>query len=74
MLVVDAGVLVAPADSERPGLRRVAALLGGDDGPLLTTALVIAEAAYLIDRQVGSDDRGGAANLDPSTAHSWSRC
>ena len=28
-------------------------VVGTDDGPLVTTAMVIAEAAYLIDRQVG---------------------
>ena len=30
-------------------------LLEEDEGPLVTTALVIAEAAYLIDRQLGPD-------------------
>jgi hypothetical protein len=29
-------------------------LLESDEGPLLTTAMVIAEAAYLIDRQLGA--------------------
>ena len=29
-------------------------LLEGDEGPLVTTAMVIAEAAYLINRQLGA--------------------
>jgi hypothetical protein len=29
-------------------------LLENDEGPLVTTAMVIAEAAYLIDRQLGA--------------------
>jgi predicted nucleic acid-binding protein len=48
VLVVDTGPLLAAAD--RAACR---ALLETDDGPLVTTALVIAEAAYLIDRQLG---------------------
>ena len=29
-------------------------MLENDEGPLVTTAMVIAEAAYLIDRQLGA--------------------
>lgn len=53
MLIVDTGPLVATADRADKHHRACRALLEGDDGPLVTTALVIAEAAYLIDRQLG---------------------
>ena len=53
MLIVDTGPLVATADRADKDHVACRALLEGDDGPLLTTALVIAEAAYLIDRQLG---------------------
>lgn len=53
MLIVDSGVLVAAADRNDPDFATCSSLLETDDGPLVTTATVIAEAAYLIDRQVG---------------------
>ena len=53
MLVVDTGPLVATADRADKDHAACRALLEGDDGPLVTTAMVIAEAAYLIDRQLG---------------------
>ncbi len=53
MLVVDTGPLVATADRSDPHHGACLALLEGDDGPLVTTALVVAEAAYLMDRQLG---------------------
>lgn len=53
MLVVDTGPLVATADRADKDHAVCRALLEGDDGPLVTTAMVIAEAAYLIDRQLG---------------------
>lgn len=54
MLIVDTGVLVATADRRDPDHARCRELLETDLGPLVTTALVIAEAGYLIDRQVGT--------------------
>jgi uncharacterized protein len=51
VLIVDTGPLVATADRDHVACR---ALLEGDEGPLVTTAMVIAEAAYLIDRQLGA--------------------
>ena len=54
MLVVDTGPLVATADRADKDHAACRALLEGDEGPLVTTALVIAEAAYLIDRQLGA--------------------
>lgn len=53
MLVVDTGPLVATADRADKDHHACRALLEGDTGPLVTTAMVIAEAAYLIDRQLG---------------------
>jgi uncharacterized protein len=54
MLVVDTGPLLATADRADKDHAACRALLEGDTGPLVTTALVIAEAAYLIDRQLGA--------------------
>jgi uncharacterized protein len=54
VLVVDTGPLVATADRADKDHHACRALLEGDTGPLVTTALVIAEAAYLIDRQLGA--------------------
>lgn len=54
MLVVDTGPLVATADRGDKDHAACRALLEGDEGPLVTTAMVIAEAAYLIDRQLGA--------------------
>ena len=53
MLLVDTGVLVAAADTDDAHHQACKALLEGDPGPLVTNALVIAEASYLIDRQLG---------------------
>lgn len=53
MLIIDTGPLVATADTSDKDHAACRALLEGDEGPLVTTALVIAEAAYLIDRQLG---------------------
>ncbi|HMK96974.1 MAG TPA: PIN domain-containing protein [Acidimicrobiales bacterium] len=53
MLLVDTGPLVAAADRDDPDHLACRDLLEGDEGPLVTSALVIAEAAYLVDRQLG---------------------
>jgi len=53
VLVVDTGPLVATADRADRDHVACRELLEGDEGPLVTTAMVIAEAAYLIDRQLG---------------------
>jgi uncharacterized protein len=53
VLVVDTGPLVATADRADKDHAACWALLEGDEGPLVTTGLVIAEAAYLIARQLG---------------------
>jgi predicted nucleic acid-binding protein len=54
VLLVDTGPLLATADRSDPDHERCRALLEGDDGPLVTTAMVIAEASYLLDRQIGA--------------------
>jgi hypothetical protein len=54
VLIVDTGPLsrrpVAPIRTTRP----VGSCLESDEGPLVTTAMVIAEPANLIDRQLGA--------------------
>ncbi len=54
MLIVDTGPLVVAADRADKDHAACRTLLEGDDGPLVTTGLVMAEAAYLIARQLGS--------------------
>jgi predicted nucleic acid-binding protein len=53
VLLVDTGPLLTTADRDDADHRRCRNLLETDPGPLVTTPLVIAEAAYLIDRQLG---------------------
>lgn len=53
MLIVDTGPLLATADRNDPAHHACRTLLENDTGPLVTTAMVIAEAAYLICRQLG---------------------
>jgi predicted nucleic acid-binding protein len=55
MLIVDTGVLVAAADRSDPRHEECAALVVGAAGQMRTTAMVIAEAAYLIERELGSE-------------------
>ena len=54
MLIVDTGPLVATADRADKDHEVCRQLLESDEGPLVTTAMVVAEAAYLIDRQLGA--------------------
>lgn len=53
MLIVDTGVLVAAADRTDPYHDASAQLLNDEPEPLTTSAMVIAEAAYLLDRELG---------------------
>lgn len=55
MLIVDAGPLVALGDHSDPDHHACHRLLANEPGPLRTTGLVIAEAAYLLCRQLGVD-------------------
>ena len=52
MLLVDTGVFVAAADLDDRHHHSCAALIETHPGPLVTTALVIAEAGWLIRRQL----------------------
>ena len=54
MLIVDTGVVLAASDSGDPDHVACAGLLQDSVGPLIRTALVIAESAYLIGRQLGA--------------------
>lgn len=59
MLLVDTGVLLAAADDNDPDHEACVALLAGTVDELVTTGLVVAEAAYLIDRQLGAAAEAG---------------
>ena len=54
VLIIDTGPLVATADRDDPDHHSCVELLETARGPLYTTALVVAEAAYLIVRKVGA--------------------
>ncbi|MCB1260768.1 MAG: PIN domain-containing protein [Acidimicrobiales bacterium] len=81
MLIVDTGPLVAVADADDPDHVACDALLDTDPGPLVTTALVIAEAGFLIHRQVGpeaetalvGDVAEGRIVVETLTASDWHR-
>ena len=51
---MDTGALVATADRADKDHAACRELLESDEGPLITSAMIIAEAAYLIDRQLGA--------------------
>jgi uncharacterized protein len=53
VLLVDTGVIVAAADRNDPHHTACAKLLEETEGSPLTSPLVIAEAAYLINRKLG---------------------
>jgi len=53
MLVVDTSILLAAADNADPDHEPSSSAIQ-NAGPLVTTALVIAETAYLIGRQLGA--------------------
>ena len=80
MLVVDTGVFLA-ADRHDPAHPACRDLIEGHPDPLVTTALVVAEAGWLIDRQVGPATeaafyRGvasGAITVEALTADDWAR-
>ena len=55
MLVIDTGVLLAAADDADPDHQACASLVESASGPLVTTALVVAETGYLVARQLGPD-------------------
>jgi uncharacterized protein len=53
LLIVDTGVLVAATDRTDPAHQACAELLESESEPLVTTGMVIAETAYLLDRELG---------------------
>jgi uncharacterized protein len=53
VLIVDTGPLVAPGDRDDRSHAACRELLETDPGPLVTTALVIAEAGYMLSRGLG---------------------
>ncbi len=81
MLIVDTGVLVATADRNDNDHQACRTLLETDDGPLITTAMIIAEAAYMIDRQVGPAGElalydsiiDGTLRIETLTSTDWQR-
>lgn len=54
MLIVDTGVIVAAADRDDRHFSTAVELLASEPGPLVTTAMVIAESGYLLDRELGA--------------------
>lgn len=80
-LILDTGVLVAAADRTDPRHRACAELLEQDDGPLVTTVMVMAETAYLLERDLGVDAElalytaviDGSLVLEPMTTDDWAR-
>jgi len=81
VLVVDTGPLVATADTDDADHTACRALLETDRGPLVTTAMVVAEAAYLLDRQIGPSGEAalytsiidGNLHVEALTAADWER-
>lgn len=53
-MIVDTGPLVAAAITNDPDHRRCRDLLETAPGPLVVPTLVVAEVAYLIDRELGA--------------------
>ncbi len=66
MLIIDTGVIVAAADRNDRKHQICAEFLDGLQDTLVTTGLVIAEACYLIERELGPDSE--AAFLDSIAA------
>jgi len=53
VLITDAGIFVAAADDNDPDHEACVQLVEATTDDLVTTGLVLAEAAYLIERQLG---------------------
>jgi len=81
VLFVDTGPLVATADSDDAHHSECRELLESHPGPLVTNAMVIAEATYLIDRQLGPEAEAalydsindGALRVEGFVSEDWSR-
>jgi len=80
-LVVDTNVILAAADDADPDHDRCRQLLEGHRGPLVTTALVVAESGWLVDRQLGAAAEAdlyrsvaaGDLDVEPLTSADWQR-
>jgi uncharacterized protein len=81
MLIVDTGPLVATVDESDPDHRICRALLEADPGPLITTAIVVTEAGWLIRRQLDANAEsalyaaiaGGELTVETLTERDWAR-
>lgn len=81
MLLVDTGVLVAATDRTDPAHRPCADLLANESEPLVTNGMVIAETAYLLDRELGAQVEAtlyraiveGQLVVEPLTVEDWKR-
>jgi uncharacterized protein len=81
VLIVDTGPLVSIADRTDPHHQACLDLLETDPGPLVTTGLVIAEAGYLLDRNLGPNAEialvdmivDGTLTVDTLTPADWVR-
>lgn len=80
-MIVDTGVLLAAADSADPDHQSCADLVSHNRDGLRASPLVIAEAAYLIGRQLGSQFEArffravadGEIQVETLTASDWHR-
>lgn len=81
MLIVDTGVLLATADTTDPHHHACLDLLATEPEPLVTTAMVIAETAYLLDRDLGphieanlyDSITAGQLTIEALTIEDWHR-
>jgi uncharacterized protein len=81
VLIVDTGPLVSIADRGDPHHQACLDLLETDPGPLVTSGLVIAEAGYLLDRNLGPNAEvalvdmiiDGTLTVDTLAAADWVR-
>ena len=81
MLIVDTGPLVAAADRTDRHHQPCLELLETASGPLVTTAMVVAEAVYLLTRELGAHAEpafydaiiNGTLTVEPLTTADWRR-
>lgn len=81
MLIVDTGPLVAAADRNDRRHHACLELLETASGPLVTTAMVVAEAVYLLTRELGPHAEpafydaiiNGTLTVEPLTSVDWQR-
>jgi predicted nucleic acid-binding protein len=81
LLIVDTSLLVAATDRDDPDHAASAALLTNETEPFVTTAMVIAESAYLLDRVLGphveaslyASITSGQLSVEALTIEDWHR-